>query len=142
MPRDTQVVEVSAEIAAPPAAVFGCLVESSRLSHWLGARAVIDPVVGGMIRIDFQHHGVVVEGEVVEVVPDERLVLTWGIASGPDAASMPIGSTRVEFHVVPNADLTRLTVRHSGLATQRLREDHVGGWTEYLGRLNQAAGTR
>lgn len=139
MPPAGPVVELSVEIAARPSTVFRCITQSDLLSRWLAATVTMDARVGGAVRIDFARYATVVEGEVVELVPDERLVFTWGVAAGAQAAEMPPGSTQVSLTIAPCAAGSRVTLRHSGLPTEASRRDHAFGWTGYLGQLAQTA---
>ena len=56
--------------------------------------------------------GVIVEGEVIEVEPERRLVETWHALFGPDTAAEPAGI--VSWELEPGADgVTKLTVTHT-----------------------------
>jgi uncharacterized protein YndB with AHSA1/START domain len=139
MPPGDPVVEASVDIMARPATVWRCLMESDLLSRWLAARATLEPRIGGAVRIDFEQHGTVVEGEVVEIVAERRLAFTWGVTSGPDAATMPRGATRVTIELAPSAGGTLVTLRHAGLPSEQSRRDHEFGWRHYAGQLAQTA---
>jgi len=139
VPTSDGAVQVEIDVAARPSTVFRCIVESGLLSQWLAANATIDARVGGAVRIDFERHGTVVEGRVTEVVPDERVVFTWGVASGPDSASMPAGSTRVTISIAATPRGARVTLRHEGLPSEASRRDHESGWRGYVGQLAQTA---
>lgn len=139
MPASDGDVNLTVEVAASPATVFRCIVESSLLSEWLAAKASIEPRVGGAVRIEFERYRTVVEGRVVEIVPGERVAFTWGVASGPDAASMPAASTRVTISVAAAPGGSLVTLRHEGLPSDQSRRDHEFGWRGYLGQLAQVA---
>lgn len=53
---------------------------------------------------------VIVDGEVVEVDPPRRLVLTWRLLMDPQLAAE--GFTRLTYELEPAAGATRLTVVH------------------------------
>lgn len=131
-----EAVELSVDIAASPATVWRCVTTSDLLSRWLGGAGVsMDLKVGGAVRIDFARHRTVVEG-VVEAVKSERLLsFTWGVADGPQAATMPPGSTRVSITLAPLPSGTRVTLRHDGLPSEQERRDHAFGWNSYMGSL-------
>lgn len=139
MPSPENAVETSVEIAARPSTVFRCVTESDLLSQWLAAAATIEPRLGGAVRIDFARYGTVVEGEVVEFAPDERIAFSWGVTKGPQSAEMPRGSTVVTITVTPTPGGSLVTLRHSGLPTDASRRDHELGWKGYLGQLAQTA---
>jgi len=51
-------------------------------------------------------------GEVVEVSPPRRLVITW---ASPSQAADPAAHSRVTFDIEPYEDMVRLTVTHDEL---------------------------
>ena len=75
-------------------------------------------------------------GEFIEVVPDERVVFTFGWDE-PDHP-IPAGSTTVSISLIPEGDKTRVRLVHSGLPDDAV-SDHNHGWNHYLGRLAVAA---
>ena len=127
-------VRVSVDVAAKPATVWRCITEADLLSSWLAAGVEFRAEVGSPVRIRFDGHRTVVEGEVVEVVEGRRLSFTWGVASGPQAGTMPAGSTRVTIALEPSGAGTRVTLTHAGLPEAE-RRDHEGGWREYAKQL-------
>ena len=108
-----------------------------RTSHvaWLGSDAEIDPRPGGTYRVlvGGQHQSV---GEYVEVVPQEKVVFTFGWDE-PDHP-IPPGSTTVEITLHPEGDKTRVRLVHAGLPADAV-DDHGKGWAHYLERLSIAA---
>jgi uncharacterized protein YndB with AHSA1/START domain len=121
--------------AARPETVWRCLVEAGLLSRWLAARVELVPEVGAPVRIHFDRHRVRVEGRVEEVVPGRRLAFTWGVAEGPQAGTIPPGSTRVSIDLEAVKGGTRVVLRHAGLPSEKERADHRGGWEGYAGSL-------
>ena len=71
-------------------------------------------------------------GHFVEVVPDERVVFTfgWDLPGHP----IPAGSTEVEITLEPVGSSTLLRLVHRGLPDDAVN-DHLRGWDYYLGRL-------
>ena len=72
-------------------------------------------------------------GEVLESVPNKRLVLTWG---EPADAADRRKQSRVTFDIEPVADMVRLTVTHDELepGSEMLRK--VGnGWPRVLSSM-------
>jgi uncharacterized protein YndB with AHSA1/START domain len=71
-------------------------------------------------------------GEYVEVVPNERVVFTFGW----DMPGNPItpGSTQVEITLTPDGSKTLVRLVHSGLPDDAT-EAHTRGWDHYLARL-------
>jgi uncharacterized protein YndB with AHSA1/START domain len=75
------------------------------------------------------HPGV---GEFLEVVPDEKVVFTFGWDE-PDHP-IPPGSTEVEITLFPEGEKTRVRLAHRGLPDDAVA-DHTKGWDFYLNRL-------
>jgi uncharacterized protein YndB with AHSA1/START domain len=130
---DETVLEYEVTIAARPSTVFAYLTDGDRITDWMGSVAELDPVAGGDYHIDFTGVGSLV-GEIVEVVENERLVMTWGWNGSPD---IPPGSTTVEFTLTDDGDATTLRLRHSGLPAADA--DHDEGWRMHLPLLVGAA---
>jgi uncharacterized protein YndB with AHSA1/START domain len=127
-------VEVATYIDASPEIVFSYFTDPERMCRWMGVTAELDAREGGEFRIDVTNGDVAV-GTYVEVVPPERVVLSWGWEGH---ATVPPGSTTVEVTLTPDGDGTLVRLRHSGLdVTGALR--HNAGWTHYLARLSIAS---
>lgn len=122
-------------IAASPETIFPFLTEAERHVEWDGTEAELDPRPGGIYRVlvagTYQ-----AAGEFVEVIPNEKVVYTFGW----DAPENPIkpGTTRVEITLHPEGDKTLVRLVHSGLPDDAI-DDHTGGWDYYLGRLATVA---
>ena len=122
-------------IDARPGTIFPFLTDPAKHLLWMGSEAELDPRPGGTYRVlvGGEHPGV---GEFVEVVPDERVVFTfgWDLPDHP----IPAGSTTVTITLIPEGDKTRVQLVHSGLRADA-RDDHRTGWNHFLGRLGVAA---
>ena len=118
-------------IDARPETVFKLLTEPSRHLEWWGTEADLDPRPGGVYRVEVSgaHRAV---GEFVEVVPNEKVVFTFGW----DAPGHPIGpgSTTVEYTLHAEGDKTRVRLVHRGLPDDAVA-GHGTGWDHYLPRL-------
>jgi uncharacterized protein YndB with AHSA1/START domain len=128
-------VEQSVRIDAPPSTVFRYFVDPARMCAWMGVDAVADARPGGVYRVDVTGRDVAV-GEYVELVPDERVVWTWGFQ---DSDTMPPGSTTVEVTLEADGDATVVRLRHLGLPDAERVRNHRAGWGHYLARLEVAA---
>ena len=70
-------------------------------------------------------------GQVVEVVPSRRLVLTWGdVADAADTSR----HSRVAFDIEAVGSMVRLTVTHDELDPETFRKV-AGGWPRVLSSL-------
>jgi uncharacterized protein YndB with AHSA1/START domain len=122
-------------INASPATVFEFLTVPDKLVEWNGTEADLDPRPGGVYRV-LVGAGHQAAGEFVEVVPDKKVVFTfgWDLPDHP----IPAGSTQVEITLIPDGEKTLVRLVHSGLPTDAI-SDHSSGWDYYLDRLATAA---
>ena len=128
----TEVV-VTRVIAASPATVFSFFTDVERWASWQGIGGEIDARPGGVFEIRMPG-GQVASGRFVEVVPEQRLVFTWGLEG--EAPLVPPGSTTVVIELEPDPSGTRLRLTHSALAPPPVAEHHRAGWERYLDRLH------
>ncbi len=121
------VLERSLVIHAARSTVFRFFTDSELFARWWGDGSTIEASVSGAVRIRHPN-GVIVLGEVTELIAGERIAFTWGYESG-----QPIGLG--ESHVtitladVPNGTLLQLEHRFRDLAA---RDAHVAGWRYHL----------
>ena len=125
-------VVVTRRIAASPATVFSFFADIDRWTSWQGVDGEIDPQVGGAFRVRMPG-AQVASGRFVEVIPDRRLVFTWGW-EGPDSP-VPPGSSTVVIELEARSGGTLLRLTHSALAPPPIAEHHRQGWERYLERL-------
>jgi uncharacterized protein YndB with AHSA1/START domain len=120
-------VDRTVVIQAAPAIVFGFLTDTPRWAAWWGAGSEIDARPGGRMKICYPG-GVEVVGEVIEVTPPERIVFTYGYASGK---MIPPGGSRVTIELEPIGAATRLRLTHE-VDDEAVRNEHVQGWRYQL----------
>jgi uncharacterized protein YndB with AHSA1/START domain len=120
---------------ATPSTIFPYLTDPALHVQWMGSAAELDARPGGAYRVMVQgkHPSV---GEFVEVVPDQKVVFTFGWDE-PDHP-IPAGSTEVEITLIPEGGKTLVRLVHRGLPADAVG-DHTQGWSHYLGRLDTAA---
>jgi uncharacterized protein YndB with AHSA1/START domain len=110
-------------IQAAPQIVFTFFTDNERWAAWWGAGSTIDAKMGG--RVYMRHPGgVETLGEVVEISAPDRIVFTYGFASG---TPIPPGSSRVTIALEPVGFATRLRLSHE-FADESVRNEHVQGW--------------
>jgi uncharacterized protein YndB with AHSA1/START domain len=114
-------------IQATPATVFGFLTNTPLWAAWWGAGSEIDARPGGQMKICYPG-GTEAVGEVIEVTPPERIVFSYGYASGK---MIPPGGSRVTIELEPLGAATRLHLTHE-LDNEPVREDHIQGWRYQL----------
>ena len=128
-------IRVERRVAAPPSSVYRYLTDESRWNRWQGVGAAIQPAPGGELRIEMGD-GSLACGQFVELVPDRRVVFTWGWRDG--AFGVAPGSSIVEIDLLPDGDGTLVRLSHRCLPGTA-REPHHGGWVLYLDRLEVVA---
>ena len=135
LPEERLTVERDVRIEAPPESVFPFLVDPDQMIRWMGVEATLDPRPGGVYHVNVTGSDVA-RGEYVEVVPNVRVVFTWGWED--EANPVRPGSTTVEITLEPDGSATIVRLRHFGLPGGRDNR-HAQGWEHYLGRLAAVA---
>ena len=133
---DTTMVEQTLRIGAKPETVWRYWIDPERMGAWWGA-AELDPRPGGACVVEMGGGGVM-RGEYVELVPHERIVLSFGWDATESAPAVAPGSTVVEITLTPDGDDTVLVLRHIGLPAPE-RDEHRAGWGHFLPILAAAA---
>lgn len=111
-------------ICAQRSTVFRYFTDSPRFADWWGAGSTIDARPGGEMKI-VHPNGVQASGNVLEVIPDERIVFTYGYAD--PSRRIPPGGSRVTVTLEDRPEGTWLTLVHD-LSDQKARDEHVQGW--------------
>lgn len=114
-------------IEADRATVFRYFTDSVRWAKWWGEGSTIDARPGGAMLIRYPG-GTEARGEVIEVAAPERIVFTYGYATGTPIAP---GGSRVTIRLEKAGDGTRLLFSHE-LADEAVRNEHVQGWRYQL----------
>jgi uncharacterized protein YndB with AHSA1/START domain len=123
-------------IEAPRTEVFAALTQAERLERWLATEVESEPRTGGRFRYSFEFddpsQNRTQEGEYVDVVAGERVVLPW-------LFHFSSRLTRVEYVLTGDDETTRVDFRHSGFHSGEpwdgVLEDFAGGWRMFLERL-------
>ena len=128
-------------IRARPQIVFDAVTTAEGVTQWWGPDAgpvlvaEVDPRVGGRYRVRFlrMFDGVEYEssGEFLEIVPPERVVLSWRWKGGVEDP----GESRIEITLKAVPEGTELTFVHSQLHDEETRRSHEAGWTGSLAKL-------
>jgi uncharacterized protein YndB with AHSA1/START domain len=129
-------IVVTRLIKAAPATVYSFFTDLDRWISWQGVGGELEATPGGLLRIRMPG-GQVASGQFVELVPERRIVFTWGWEGG----GIPVapGTTRVvvELEAMDGGTLVRLT--HHDIDEPRLADEHRDGWQRYLERLSVRA---
>jgi len=114
-------------IAARRPTVFRYFTDSKRFADWWGEGSTIEGRKGGQVQIRYPN-GVQASGEILEIVPPDRIVFTYGYASG---TPIPAGSSRVSIFLKDHPEGTELTLIHD-LPDAASRDAHIQGWRYQL----------
>ena len=123
------------ELPAAPNVVWQQLTEPQSLHAWfwparLQPLVTVEPHAGGTFSITSQTTDLAVNGLILDVEREERLLLTWRWAE-------EAGETQVELRLrETRPGHTRLLLLHSGHTTATAVSDHRQGWTDCLERLS------
>ena len=128
-------------IKARPSIVFQALTTAEGMAQWWGPDggpvliAEADPRRGGGFRVRFRRLEDATEyetnGEFLEVVEPERIVMSWRWKDG----LVDPGESRVEIVLRPVPEGTEITVTHSRLHDEESRRRHEAGWMGALDKL-------
>jgi uncharacterized protein YndB with AHSA1/START domain len=149
------VVKLQRTLPAPPHEVYRAWLEPALLRQWMAPgldvkRAEVDARVGGHFRIwhadeDFEVGGF--ECEIVELVPDERIVFRWGFV-GPERTAGTVYDSLLTITLrAAKGNATTLTLLHERLDELAAAMPHVAdkvevGWTLVLEKLEQTLGVQ
>jgi len=114
-------VRLEIRIEASPETVFALLTDPAHMTTWFAELVEADPRPGGVFRISGPP-GVSIEGTYLEIVPNRKVVFTWGGVEG-----LKPGQSTVEFLLEPDRGGTLVRLRHSGLPRPAI-ESHRRGW--------------
>jgi uncharacterized protein YndB with AHSA1/START domain len=143
-------VRLERSIPAPPAKVYRAWLDPDLLRRWLApgglevTRAEVDERVGGRFRIWQADAGTDVGGfecELLELVPDERIVYRWGFV-GPQRTDAPTYDSLLTVTLRGTPEGTTLTLVHERLddlaaAMPQVADGVAPGWASALDKLTR-----
>ena len=123
---------------AAPAKVFAAWTDPEKVKRWMGPgevkalRVESDPRTGGRYRWLMQapsgeQHDV--SGDYREVIPNEKLVFTWGWKSTPERESL------VTVTFKRDGDGTLMTLTHEQFFDDEARDRHQTGWQAAMEKM-------
>ncbi len=134
--KEADVIVKVIRIEAKPETIFSFFTDPQKMVKWKGIEARLDARPGGGYWVNINGRDVA-SGKYVEIVPFTKIVFTWGWET--PGHPMPPGSSVVEITLTPDGDSTVLRLRHSGIPTKELRDQHAMGWDHFGARLAIAA---
>jgi activator of HSP90 ATPase len=120
-PKPSATIHFDVDYKTSPERIYHTLLDAKEFKACTGLAAEIDPKVGGWFKL-FEGQ---IEGRIVELVPNQRIVQAWRPASwAPGVYSI------AKFELVPKAPLTTIVFDHVGFAPE-LQEHLAAGWKEH-----------
>ena len=107
------------------ARVWAALTTPERVADWL-ADAEIDLCVGGVFRLSFPDHNYTMNGQIIELVPQQVIAWTWPHAEHPDSV--------VRWELFPEGSGCRLRLTQTRLGPPHLT-NVAAGWHTHLEAL-------
>jgi uncharacterized protein YndB with AHSA1/START domain len=141
---DTQDIVVEGVFPHAPETIWKTLTTGGLMARWLGMMPIgFEAVKGNQFAYQTTPAGAwdgTIRCEVLEVIPNERLVYAW---RGGDEANTGYGSkldTVVTFALSKAANGTRLRLVHSGFVLPKndtAYRNMSGGWKKVVGRIGE-----
>jgi uncharacterized protein YndB with AHSA1/START domain len=130
-------IRKSIVIDARPEVIFKALTDEKELTQWFPNQAILEARVGGAMEFKFQREDGTVDhrvvGKILEIVPGKKLSFSWKNTSDPD-----FPNTVVTWTLEPvDGGKTKIMLVHSGFEKGRWLDLHDGGWSYFIGRLEQ-----
>jgi len=123
MSRETETIRQTTFIPhASPREVYEALLDPAKHADFTGQPATGDSKVGGR----YTAHGGYISGEILELVPGEKIVESWSTTEWPAGAP----PSRLELTFRPKDGGTELTMVHSEVPAEQA-ESYRGGWVTY-----------
>lgn len=123
------------DIRTTPEELWRALIEPEfTRQYWFGTWKESDWAPGSPWRLMIPDGRVGHSGEVIEIEPGRRLVLSWRSEFQPELHSE--GYSRVTFELEPQGETVKLTVIHEiGLPDSKLIKTLSHGWPRLLASL-------
>lgn len=113
--------ELSAELPAPPRAIYDAWLSSEGHSAMTGAPAAVEPRPGGT----FEAWDGYITGTTLSLEPGRRIVQSWRTSEFSEGDE----DSRIDVWLEPIEGGTKLTLRHTNVPDGQLGYEQ-GGWQE------------
>lgn len=135
-------LSISRLLTAPPARVWAAWTDVQALRKWCYPDGIILSAIHADIRPGGSHRfemasqeggdPYIAAGRYVELIPNERLVLSYGWEDDTGEVDVQMVLT---VTLTPHDGGTRLILMQTGLPSAESRDSHAEGWTQTLNRL-------
>ena len=132
-------IEMDIKINRSVPDVFAAWASADALAAWFAPMAVSKPAVemefqvDGRYSVEMHMEGgmvFVTGGQFKEIVPDEKIVMTWRCDAFPDP------ETLVTVFFDPIAGGTKVRLMHENFVAEETCANHTVGWRACLAQLN------
>ena len=117
-------IAMTATVNATPSEVFAALTDSKTIHKWSGQKGMVQAKVGGK----FEFFDGWVKGKVLAYKRGKAVSYTWHTADWEKQITPSV----VQFTLSPSKSGTKISLKHSGLPDEKSRNEHQGGWTEFV----------
>ena len=118
---DTVIIKQEVDLPGTPKEVYEAYIDSVKHAAFTCYSAEIDRYVGGSMKAG----GDYISGEMVELVPEARIVQTWHASDFPEGHF-----SRLELDLEPSENGTVLRMTHSGVPAE-MEKDIADGWHQH-----------
>ncbi len=118
----TETIQVSGVIHASPERIYQAWLDSEEHTRFTGGKASVESGIGGR----FTAWDGYIEGTTIELEPGRRIVQAWRTTEFPSESP----DSRVEIHLEPVDDGTRIFLLHSEIPTGQ-GSQYEQGWKEH-----------
>jgi len=133
-------------LPAPPHVVFDEWLDPEGMTEWMcprparAVKIVLEPAVGGALRIDIEDSGasLYVTGQFIELDRPRRLRFSWSCSDWADPTVQSEVTVSLEGH---GPDQTLMTIEHAQLPASQV-DPHQRGWGAIAAQLDEALGAR
>jgi uncharacterized protein YndB with AHSA1/START domain len=127
-------------IKTTPEKLWAALTAPGKLDYWFDMTQECDWKVGSPWKLTFEDGRVADAGEVLEIVPNKRLVLKWRNEFKPELKAE--GYSQCTMEIEPTDGAVKLTVIHGiDVENAKLVEGVGGGWPKVLSNLKSVLET-
>lgn len=130
MSDKTVILKQVVEIPATPAEVYAAYTDPEQHAAFTGAEATGEPKEGEK----FTAWGGYIEGEYLELEPDQRVVQSWSTSEWPTGAK----PSKLELEFEPAGEgHTKITMTHSDVPAEQADEYDAGWHASYWEPLTE-----
>ncbi len=138
-PMKSQYVYVT-YIKTTPEKLWAALTKAGPLDYWFDMSQETEWKPGSQWKLKFEDGRVADAGEILEVVPNQRLVIKWRNEFKPELKAE--GFSRCTMEIEPTDGAVKFTVTHAiDVENAQFIQGVAGGWPKVLSNLKSVLET-